>query len=300
MFGARAPQCATDATAGCTDPGNVEARVAVELHGLAASAFDAKCFAPGTMDFTGAGKVLADCEDGDLYYVRAEVPFNLVTPLLPAVVGSPITLTADATAVVVTSFQQIGGSVTFPSALPQPTPGPGICEVPDFTLGPTKLNDARTVWSNNAGFVSTNLTPVGPGGQGITWQSLPAGTLGPCATTTIMVSNTPQGTPVPTPSPTPTATPTATPTPDPAATPTATSTATAMPTPTPTPAGNCIVPDMRGVRVTQAQALWTQAGFVASNFSAHRGPPDDYIVKTQNKNPGQVLPCLTATVQVKQ
>jgi hypothetical protein len=290
FWGARDPECATDATAGCTDPGNVEARIQAELDGLALTLLDVKCFNPGTTDFTGTGKPLADCEDGDLYFVRAQLPFALVTPIISSIVGSPITMSSDATAVVITSIGQLGGQVGFPSASPQPTPSPGSCTVPDFTLGPTKLNQARDVWSDNAGFVATNLTPVGPGGQGVSWQSLPGGTVGNCDTETIIVSNTVQGTTAPTPSPTPTATPT----PNPSAT------ATPTPTPTPTPAGNCTVPDMRQVVVTVAQAKWTQAGFQAQNFSAHRGPKDDYVVGSQNKNPGQVLPCLTATVQVKQ
>ena len=138
FWGARDPECATDATAGCEDPGNVEARVEVEMDGLVLSGFEVKCFNAGTTDFSGPGKLLADCDDGDLYLVRAQLPFSLVTPIISFLAGSPITISSDATAVVVTSFSQVGGQVGFPSATPLPTPSPGLCTVPDFTLGPTK------------------------------------------------------------------------------------------------------------------------------------------------------------------
>jgi hypothetical protein len=292
FFGARDPECATDATTNCDDPGNVEARLAVELHGLTPSSFQAKCFVPGTTDFSGAGKVLADCEDGDLYYVRAQVPFTLITPILSFLIGSPITLTSDATAVVITSFEQLGGEVTFPSATPAPTPGPGMCTVPDFTLGPTKLGDAATVWSVTAGFQAGNLTKIGPNGQDVSWQSVPGGTVADCATQTIIVSNAPQATPTPTASPTPTPTPAGTPTPTPAGTPAGT------PTPTATPSTNCTVPVLTGVKITVSQGRWVQAGFIAANFSAVRPPNSDYNVVSQSLPVGASRPCLTTTVTV--
>ena len=104
FFGAREPECATT-TADCVDPHNVESRVEVELNGLTLQSFVAKCFAPGTTVFTGAGKALADCEDGDLYYVASKTPFTLVTPLISSLVGGTLTLSSSSTAVVVTSFE---------------------------------------------------------------------------------------------------------------------------------------------------------------------------------------------------
>lgn len=294
FFGARSPECATDTGGICADPANVEARVDIELDSVGKTLFEAKCFAPGTTVFTGAGKALADCEDGDLYYVRTQVPFSLVTPLISNIVGSTITLGADATAVVLTSFEQLGGSVTFPSASPAPTPPPGTCTVPDFTLGPTKIGDAQDVWVNSAGFNAANLTKIGPNGQNITWQSVPPGTVGICTSQTITVSNTPQATPTPVPTPTPTPVPT----PTPAATPISTPTPTPVATPTPTPAAQCTVPTMTGVRITVAQARWTQAGFTAANFSATRPPNSDYTVGSQSLSAGLIRPCLTTTVTV--
>lgn len=296
FYGARDPDCATDTGGVCTNPGNVEARVDIELDGITKTAFQAKCFAPGTTVFTGAGKALADCEDGDLYYVRTEVPFSLVTPLISNLVGSTITLGADATAVVLTSFDIVGGGVTFPSSSPAPTPPPGYCTVPDFTLGPTKISGAEHVWVNVAGFMAINLTKIGPNGQNITWQSVPPGTVGLCLAQTITVSNTAQATPTPTPSPTPTPVPTPVPTAAPSATPTPA--VTPGGTPTPTPALQCTVPTMTGVRVTVAQARWVQAGFTATNFTADRPPSNDYTVVSQSLAPGLVRPCLTTTVTV--
>lgn len=286
MYGARDPECATDSGTGCADPNNVQARFENELHDLTASLFQARCFAPGTTDFSGAGKALADCEDGDLYHVRGQVLFTLVTPIVSALLHSPITLGSEATAVVLTSFQPIGGTVTFPSATPGPTPSPGLCTVPDLTLGPTKLNQAQSVWANQGGFVASNLTPVGPGGQNVSWQSLPAGMVAPCDTQTMIASNAPQGTATPSPSPTPTATPTTNPSP------------TATPSATPTPSGNCTVPDLEDMKVTVAQAAWSQAGFMPANFVAARPPGNDYKVGGQSLAAGLQAPCLTATITV--
>jgi hypothetical protein len=295
FFGARAPECATDATVDCDDPGNVEARVEIELDGHTVSTFQAKCFAAGTTVFTGPGKALADCVDGDLYYVRAQSPFTLITPIMSNIVGSSITLTSDASAVVVTSFEHGAGNVVFPTPGPTVVPPPGTCTVPDFTLGPTKLSQAATVWSVTAGFVAANLTAVGPTGQKATWQSVAAGTVAPCLTQTIIVSNSPQATPTPSPSPTPTPAPTPTP---PGATPTPTPTATPVGSPTPTPAAQCAVPTLTGFQVTVAQARWTQAGFTAVNFNVARPPNSDYTVSSQSIPVGSLRPCLTTAITV--
>jgi hypothetical protein len=50
--------------------------------------------------------------------------------------------------------------------------------------------------------------------------------------------------------------------------------------------------------VTQAQAVWTSAGFTAANFSAARPPNNDYNVGVQNLTAGLSRPCLTQTIQV--
>jgi TadE-like protein len=290
FLGARAPECATD-TGGttCTDPNNVEARVSAELNGLPLSLLESKCFAPGTTVFSGPGKALADCEDGDLFYVRGQSVFELVVPLIGAIVGDEITIEATATAVVVSSFSVPGASpLPIPTTAPTPSAAPGICTVPDFTAGPTKIRDAEEVWEDVAGFDASHLTKFGSNNQDIVWQTLPAGTQGGCASQPITVSSTVMSTPAPTPSPTPA------PTPPPGATPTPTPAATPAPS---TPA-MCTVPNMRNDRVTAAQGEWSAAGFNALNFTAVRPPNDDYRVRNQSISWGSVRNCLTTTISV--
>lgn len=292
FFGARRPTCDTNLTPGCPDPRNVQYRVTTELDSVNFATFSAKCFAAGTTDFTTPGKALADCEDGDLYYVHATVLFDLITPIISDLVGNQLTLSSSATSVVLTDFDSTG-DVGFGTPVPTPTPSVGQCTVPSFLNG-TKINQAQGVWNSVGGFTTT-VTTIGPAGQAITWQSRPQGYVGPCSTTTITVSNTAQATP--TPSPTPSATPSGTPTP----TPSSSSSSTATPTPTPTPQANCIVPQLvtnPKKAVTQAQAAWSAAGFLAANFSAVRPPNNDYNVASQSLTAGLSRPCLTTTIQV--
>jgi hypothetical protein len=74
-------------------------------------------------------------------------------------------------------------STPAPSATPTPTPI-SQCTVPNF-IG-ARLNRAQSIWSN-AGF-TTRVTTIGSGGHKITSQSLPAGYVGSCTTTTITVT----------------------------------------------------------------------------------------------------------------
>jgi hypothetical protein len=67
-----------------------------------------------------------------------------------------------------------------------PTPTPSQCVVPNF-IG-TQIRRATQTWVA-AGFNSNNITTVGNPGQKITSQSLPAGSVGDCGTTTITVSH---------------------------------------------------------------------------------------------------------------
>jgi hypothetical protein len=288
FFGARAPTCDTNLNPSCPDPRNVRYRLSQELDGVAFTNFVAKCFGPGTTDFSTAGKPLADCQDGDLYYVKATVPFDLITPIIADLVGNTIQLSSAATSVVLTDFDD-AGVVVIPTPAPTPTLPPGSCTVPDFTNG-TKINQAQGVWTSAGGFTTTVVT-IGPSGQNITWQSLPFGTVGSCSTTTITVSNTAQATATPSPSATPSATPSSTPS----------TSASASATPTATPQANCTVPQLvrsPKLSVTQAQAVWTSAGFTAANFSAARPPNNDYNVGVQNLTAGLSRPCLTQTIQV--
>lgn len=290
FFGARQPKCAT-AGATCPDPSNVKARVDLEMNGMPVTNFQAKCFLPGTTVFTGAGKALTACEDGDLYYVASKTPFTLVTPLIAGLVGNTLTLSSSATSVVVVSFDAGSGTVPIPTTSPTGSPPPGSCTVPDFKVGPTKIGEAVNVWVNVAGFQASKITTNGGNGQKIVWQSVPGGTIGPCLTQTITVSSTVLATPTPSPTPAPT------PTPAPGS-PTPTPSASAVPTVTPTPTAQCTVPQLTGKVITVAQADWSKAGFRAANFSAERPPNNDYTVGTQTISVGQVRPCLTTTIQV--
>lgn len=104
VYGAHDPRCATDTGGHCSDPDNVRAHVEVELNGTTLSAFEAKCFASGTTVYSGPGKPLADCEEGDVYWVHAETPFRLVTPLVEEIVGAAgLHIDSTATSVVRTS-----------------------------------------------------------------------------------------------------------------------------------------------------------------------------------------------------
>jgi hypothetical protein len=70
-----------------------------------------------------------------------------------------------------------------PTPKPSPSPTPTQCVVPNF-IG-TKLRFTQTIW-NNAGF-KTTVTEIGRTNRAITSQSLPAGSLAPCASATITV-----------------------------------------------------------------------------------------------------------------
>lgn len=297
FFGARNPSCPTNDTAGCVAPRTVEGRVDRELDGVALSDFIVKCFDPGTTDFSGAGKAFDDCEDGDVYYVEATSPFALITPVMSQMLGNSLDLTSSATSVVLTDFTATG-SETVDVGGQLPSLSPNNCIVPDFRNG-TKISQAQDIWQTVAGFATPATTVGGPGNK-ITWQSLPPFHEGPCATTTIIVSNAPQATATPSPTPTATASSTATPTPNPSASTAPTPTATPTPTPAPTPR-MCVVPALDTnpqIRVTQAEALWTNAGFTAANFDVERPPNSDYNVKNQSIPAGQQRACLTTTIMV--
>lgn len=304
LYAARNPECAEDNGGACIDPRTVRWQVEKELSGVELSDFVAACYAIGTIDFSGPGKALADCEDGDHYRVTVASEFTLITPFISAIITGPINLSSTATSVVLTSFDAVNAApVTIPEASTAPSAAPGTCTVPDFTNG-TRADDAEEVWNQVAQF-SGSATVIGNGNFFIAWQSQTAGEMLPCASS-VTVSDQPQATPTPTPSATPSPEPTATPllplpslpglplpTPTPSATPT--------PEPTPTPIAACQVPNMTqgNINVTQAQGMWQAAGFRASNFTAERPPDGDYKVKYQSLPAGQSHPCLTTSVQVR-
>jgi beta-lactam-binding protein with PASTA domain len=72
-----------------------------------------------------------------------------------------------------------------PTATPTPTSTPiSQCTVPNFVGA--RLNQAQSIWGN-AGF-TTRVTTIGPMGHQIMSQSLSAGSVGSCTTTTITVT----------------------------------------------------------------------------------------------------------------
>ena len=88
--------------------------------------------------------------------------------------------------------QSAGAPSPTPTATPTPiptptaTPTPTECVVPNF-IG-TRIRNATQTWVA-AGFNSNNITTIGRPGQKITSQSVPAGFVGNCGTTTITVSH---------------------------------------------------------------------------------------------------------------
>ena len=291
FYGARDPACDTDATPTCSDPENVRAHVEVELDGLTITTFQAKCFAPGTTVFTGAGKVLADCEDGDLYYVRTQSPFSLITPIMSEIVGSSLTLTSDATAVVLTSFDPGSGTVIVPTTAPTASPAPGDVHGPglharshatrrrrDRLVGQRRLSgcqphEHRSQWAGR--HVAERRArhrrrlrhpddhrleyAAGDADAGSDSLAHPIpGTHGNAGAEcdAHWVTDTDSGSAVHRPD------------------------------------------DDRSQDRTVAQGRWSTAGFSATNFSAVRPPNNDYNVAIQSIAVGLVRPCLTTTVSV--
>ncbi|MEI7744494.1 MAG: TadE/TadG family type IV pilus assembly protein, partial [Chloroflexota bacterium] len=112
MYGARNPVCDTPAAdSACADPSNVAARVTRELGAIGSPVITSRCYVPATADFSGSGKSLATCSDGDLYRVSVTATFSLITPVISFLVGNSFSLSADATSVVITSFSTSGSPI---------------------------------------------------------------------------------------------------------------------------------------------------------------------------------------------
>ena len=105
-------------------------------------------------------------------------PSPTPTPTATATATPTATATATPTATVAPS--------PTPTATATPTATPTQCIVPNF-IG-TQIRRATQTWVA-AGFNSNNITTIGNPGQKITSQSLPAGSVGNCGTTTITVSH---------------------------------------------------------------------------------------------------------------
>ena len=102
--------------------------------------------------------------------------------LLQAALGSPTPTPTQSPTATPTPAPTATPTPT-PAATPTPTPI-SQCTVPNF-IG-VRLNRAKSIW-RSAGFTTT-VTTIGPGGHKITSQSLPAGYVSSCTTTTITVT----------------------------------------------------------------------------------------------------------------
>jgi hypothetical protein len=99
---------------------------------------------------------------------------------------------------------------------------------------------------------------------------------------------------IPTPAPTPSPSPTPSPTASPSTSPTPTPSPTTSPSPTATPP--CIVPNLWNVMTDDALAVWTGAGFTASQlvFSPLVGPNNNYRIKDQSLIAATSVVCSSA------
>ena len=210
-----------------------------------------------------AGTAVAHPEFGDVANVELECAFGLITPIISNLLGASVEMRAESSFAVRTG--EIDGPIRVP-ATPTPVPSSSDCEVPDM-VGDRK-NNAETEWAA-AGFTAGNLTAVGGGNFTVAAQSVVAGAVIPCATTTITIFET-----APTPSPIPTIV-GATPTP--------------VPTATPTPAP-CLVPQFVGTQRSAAQATWTAAGFT-TNVSFQPPATNWTVIQGQSQNSNALVAC---------
>ena len=131
---------------------------------------------------------------------------------------------------------------------------------PGGTQGVLLWGGATAAFKSNVGPTPTPTpTPTARG----TSTPTPTATATATATATFAPTPTPTATHTPTPTPTATFTPTPTSTPNP--TPTATPTPTITPIPSPIPTAtptDCIVPNFLGQKISQAQTIWSNAGFI--------------------------------------
>lgn len=141
IWGGMHPDCATSSA--CPDPNNVTYRVTQETGtGVTVTV---SCFAPdGTPRVT-----LSACTKGDTYRVRVERTFVLLTPLARAVVGSAITLGAQASAIVFNPAAYNSPTPT-PTATPTPTPAPTPAPTPTPVASPTCTKPSGNFTSNPA------------------------------------------------------------------------------------------------------------------------------------------------------
>jgi hypothetical protein len=139
VYGARNPLCATPTTA-CIDPNNVQWRVRNETRVVNQNGTplnpSIEC-----QDTAGVPHAdLRDCQAGDRYVVRLSYQFNMITPIIGAILGNSITISSQSTATVLNQAFD-------------PTPG----------MGPTKL--VNILNAENAADIVANCTQPDPVGS---------------------------------------------------------------------------------------------------------------------------------------
>ena len=129
---------------------------------------------------------------GSTVRVSLSCQFRFITPLLTAVLGNQVTMSASA--VFPVRSGEYVPSAPLPTPTPIPSPSPTPTPSPDPTASPTespspsptpvpctaptfinqRVNDAQSIW-NQAGFTTTVVKQAGSGNYIIGYQSLVAG-----------------------------------------------------------------------------------------------------------------------------
>ena len=73
-----------------------------------------------------------------------------------------------------------------------------------------------------------------------------------------------------------------------------TTTATTTTTTGPTPVPDCVVPNLKNVNSSAATAIWTGAGFTASNLGFNPLVPPHYTIKNQSLTKNSSVPCTSS------
>lgn len=223
--------------------------------------------------FSNVGGSASPREVGDRVTVSLTCQFSLITPLANGLFGGSVGLGAESVFPVRSGV--INGAPVGPMVTPAPvtpTPAP-TCTVPQF-VG-TDVSSAQTTWTG-AGFgTSIQKSPNNNSWSYIGVQSQPAGSIQPCATTFITLT---EGTPPATPTPTPSA--------------------TVTPSPSPTPIPQCTVPSFSGDprSPNNLRNKWQTAGFVGNNLDLVSGNWD--FVGSQTLVAGSKQTCATAEIRV--
>ena len=140
VYGARNPLCATPTTA-CIDPNNVQWRVRNETKVINQDGTQLNPTIECQDGTTGVAHAdLRDCTAGDRYVVRLSYQFNMITPILGAMLGNSVTLSSQSTATVLNEAFD-------------PTPG----------VAPTKLVSIAN--AQNAADITANCTQPDPTGS---------------------------------------------------------------------------------------------------------------------------------------